>query len=224
MNAIKSRISRIIACRKYRKDHITIGKHADVKNARLGSYVNIAHHAQVGDAAIGKRTSIGRYTKVRYAEVGKYCSISWDVTIGAIEHPIHALSTHAFPYRKRFGLCDRDEQIDHKTVTVGNDVWIGCGAIIMPGTVVGDGAIIGAGAVVTHDVSAYEIVGGVPAKHISWRFPAEMIQQLEKIKWWNASDQFVREHIDLFSPTNDLTAQDEIIQTLLLEMNDREEE
>ena len=190
----------------------------------MESYGNIAHHAQVGDAVIGTRSSIGRYSKVRYAEIGKYCSVSWDVTIGAIEHPLQALSTHAFPYRKRFGLCERDEQIEHKKAIIGNDVWIGCGVIIMPGVTVGDGAVIGAGAVVTHDVSPYEIVGGIPAKHISWRFPKNIIEELEKIKWWNASDQFMREHIDLFAPTNDLTAQNSIIESLVQAMENREGE
>ena len=53
-----------------------------------------------------------------------------------------------------------------KKVVIGNDVWIGTRAIILPGTTIGNGAIIGAGAVVTKDVPEYGIVGGVPAKLI----------------------------------------------------------
>ena len=58
---------------------------------------------------------------------------------------------------------------DEQPVTIGDDVWIGDRVIILPGIKVGDGSIIAAGAVVTHDVPAYAIVGGVPAKVIGMR-------------------------------------------------------
>ena len=66
------------------------------------------------------------------------------------------------------------EQGDDETrsVTIGNDVWIGRRAMIMPGVTVGDGCVIGAGAVVTKDVPEYSIVGGVPAKVIKSRLSA----------------------------------------------------
>jgi len=67
---------------------------------------------------------------------------------------------------------------------IGNDVWIGYGAIVMRGLKIGNGAIIGAGAVVTRDVEPYTIVGGVPAKVIKKRFSFEDIKKLEELKWW----------------------------------------
>lgn len=219
MYVIKQFLKNQLLKRQYRKQHISIAKHVDLQNVKLEPYVNIAHHAQVGDATVGKRSSIGRFSKVRYAEIGRYCSISWDVTIGAIEHPLHALSTHAFPYRKRFGLCDKDRQIEHRTVVIGNDVWIGCGAIIMPGVEIGDGAVVGAGSVVTHPVAPYEIVGGSPARHISWRFPKQTIELLEKLRWWDAPDTFLREHIEAFSPDHDISADDSVLKTLIEEMD-----
>jgi acetyltransferase-like isoleucine patch superfamily enzyme len=54
-------------------------------------------------------------------------------------------------------------------VRIGNDVWIGTRAIILPGVQIGDGAIIGAGSVVTRDVPALAVVGGVPARVIKYR-------------------------------------------------------
>ena len=64
--------------------------------------------------------------------------------------------------------CEKSQNKSFK-VEIGNDVWIGARAIIMPGVTVGDGAIIGAGAVVTKDVPSCAIVGGVPARVIKMR-------------------------------------------------------
>lgn len=68
---------------------------------------------------------------------------------------------------------------------VGNDVWIGGGAIVLSGLRVGHGAVIGAGAVVTKDIEPYSIVAGVPARKIGMRFDAETIDQLLRIRWWD---------------------------------------
>ena len=64
-------------------------------------------------------------------------------------------------------------------------MWIGHGAILLPGITVQDGAVIAAGAVVTKDVPAYQIVGGVPAKPIKPRFPAKIAGQLQALAWWD---------------------------------------
>ena len=83
-------------------------------------------------------------------------------------------------------------------VTIGNDVWIGWHAIIMPGVTIGDGAIVAAGAVVTHNVPAYAIVGGVPAKIIKMRFSGENIKKFLRIKWWDWPDEKIKENLELF--------------------------
>ena len=128
----------------YKKRGICICNNVELGDNDLGDHVNIAHHAQVTSSTVGLRTSIGRYTKVRFANIGKYCSISWDCTIGATAHPLHSLSSHAFTYRSQFGLVDKNSEITHEYVNIGNDVWIGCGVIILPGVTIGDGAVIGA--------------------------------------------------------------------------------
>lgn len=70
-------------------------------------------------------------------------------------------------------------------IIIGNDVWIGYEAVILPGVTIGDGAVIGCRAVVTKDIPPYTIVGGVPAKPIRKRFDEETIKELQKIKWWD---------------------------------------
>ena len=68
---------------------------------------------------------------------------------------------------------------------IGNDVWIGQSATILPGAQIGDGVIVGAGAVVAGVVSDYAIVVGNPAKVVRMRFPDETIARLKTIKWWD---------------------------------------
>ncbi|TGR67576.1 CatB-related O-acetyltransferase, partial [Mesorhizobium sp. M2D.F.Ca.ET.223.01.1.1] len=84
-------------------------------------------------------------------------------------------------------------------ITVGNDVWIGNGAMILPGVEIGDGAIVGAGAVVTKSVPPYAIVGGSPARLIRYRFPEEIISKLLVIQWWRWDDDKVKKEAALLS-------------------------
>ena len=78
---------------------------------------------------------------------------------------------------------------------IGNDVWIGYEAVIMPGVTIGDGAIIGTRAVVTRDVPPYTIVGGVPTKPIRKRFSEETVSALLKMKWWEWDTNKIRENL-----------------------------
>ena len=68
----------------------------------------------------------------------------------------------------------------------------------MRGVKIGDGAVVAAGSVVTADVTPYSIVGGIPARHIKYRFSAETVKKLLKIQWWNWSDKKIKENVHLF--------------------------
>lgn len=68
---------------------------------------------------------------------------------------------------------------------IGNDVWIGNSATIMPGVKIGHGAIIGTNSLVTKDVEPYTIVGGNPARLIRKRFDEGSIEFLLKLNWWD---------------------------------------
>ena len=88
------------------------------------------------------------------------------------------------------------------------------GSVVLAGINIGDGAVIGAGAVVTKDILPYEIVGGVPAKHINFRFNSAIIKRLVKIEWWNFPDDVIKNNIDLFSPFINLEEKLDILEKI----------
>lgn len=117
-------------------------------------------------------------------EVGAFCSIGPEVRILAgSEHATMRASTFGFDV----AIHSRDAIVKGTTV-IGNDVWIGLGAIILSGVVVGDGAVIGAGAVVSKPVPPYAIVAGNPARIIRYRFDEPIRRRLLAVRWWDWED------------------------------------
>ncbi|WP_088894338.1 Vat family streptogramin A O-acetyltransferase [Leptolyngbya ohadii] len=122
--------------------------------------------------------------------IGKFCAIARGAKfiMNGGTHRMSGFST--FPF-EIFGqgwervASQTDDSAYKGDTVIGNDVWIGYEAVIMPGVQVGDGAIIAAKSVVTKDVAPYAIVGGNPAKQIRQRFPDEIIQKLLELAWWN---------------------------------------
>ena len=122
--------------------------------------------------------------------IGKFCSLAKDCTfmMNGANHTFTSFSTYPFAVFKN-GWGDGDvEQLKSQTrgdTIVGNDVWIGRSATIMPGVEIGDGAIIGAHAIVGRNVPPYTIVAGNPAREIRKRFDEKTIVELQNIKWWD---------------------------------------
>lgn len=83
------------------------------------------------------------------------------------------------------------EGVNRNQIIIGSDVWIGCDVTLLGGVRIGNGAVIGAGAVVAKDVPPYAVVVGNPARVIKYRFPQEVIDKMQKIKWWNWTDEKV---------------------------------
>ena len=122
--------------------------------------------------------------------IGKFCALARGVKfiMNGANHKLTGFSTYPFGI---FGqgweaAIPAPENLPSRGDTVvGNDVWIGYDALVMPGVQIGNGAIVAARAVVVKDVPAYAVVGGNPAKVLKSRFPPETVAALEQIAWWN---------------------------------------
>jgi chloramphenicol O-acetyltransferase type B len=85
---------------------------------------------------------------------------------------------------------------------IGNDVWIGAEALIMPGVQIADGAVIASRAVVTKNVGGYEIWGGNPARLIKKRFKDEDIEKILQIKWWDWELETLKKNLTYIRSAN----------------------
>lgn len=131
--------------------------------------------------------------------IGKYCSIAGNIQIflGG-DHRVDWITTYPFAELLPEQFPDIKGSPKSKgDVIIGNDVWIGNDAKIMSGVHIGDGAVIAGSAVVTKDVAPYEVVGGVPAKHIKFRMPENRIPDLLKLSWWHWPDEKVAEAVPI---------------------------
>ncbi|GAA4662825.1 DapH/DapD/GlmU-related protein [Bartonella pachyuromydis] len=166
---------------------------ARLHGCKLGRYVEINERVVLRDVTVGDFSYFERNSEAIYSEIGRFCSIASYVRMNALEHPVERLSTHKITYRPNEYFrympldCSFRERRRAKRVIIGHDVWIGHGAVIMPGITIGHGAIIGANAVITKDIFPYMIVAGVPAKLLRMRFSEGIIQALLEMAWWNWS-------------------------------------
>ncbi|MGL3607545.1 DapH/DapD/GlmU-related protein [Rhizobium sp. G187] len=180
-----------------------IHESARVVNATLGRYTEVAERCRLEEVEMGDYSYIMQDGAVWCATIGKFANIAAAVRINATNHPTWRPTLHHFTYRAAdyFDGAENDHDFfawrRENRVTIGHDVWIGHGATILPGVTIGDGAVIGAGAVVSRDVGAYTIVGGVPAKLIRERFPADIAEGMQKLAWWDW------EHDRLFAALED---------------------
>ena len=123
--------------------------------------------------------------------IGKFCQIASGVEfiMNGANHQMNAVTT--FPFYTLEGWDMEPPSMDDLRLkgdtVIGNDVWIGQNAVILPGVHIADGAIIGANSVVGSNVEPYTIVAGNPARAIRKRFDDELIGYLLAFKWWDKS-------------------------------------
>lgn len=159
--------------------------------------------------------------------IGSFCSFAFGVE-AVFNHEKRFITTHPIIYagqeRENMevpysvygdcfgemylkGLHPHKDVLKSKRSIIGNDVWLGRNVLITNGANIGNGVIAGAGSVITKDVPDYAIVVGAPARIIKFRYSPQQIEQLNKIKWWDWSDDEIRERFDdLYLPVDEFIA------------------
>ena len=193
------------------EDEIYIKPTITRKNIRVGDFSYIAdrdferhvthHYEWLGDRLV----------------IGKFCQIAAGVefVMNGANHQMNAVSTFPFYTLEGWDMeppASDDLPLKGDTV-IGNDVWIGQNAVILPGVHIGDGAIIGANSVVGSDVDSYTIVVGNPAKVLRKRFDDELTDLLLKFKWWDKSIDEINKLIPILICSN--------LETVRVELRNR---
>ena len=138
--------------------------------------------------------------------IGKFCQIAAGVNfvMNGANHQMNAAATYPFYIfegwdQKAPPLSELPLKGD---TVIGNDVWIGQNATLLPGVHIGDGAIIGMDSVVAKDIAPYSVAVGNPAKEIRKRFDDELIQLMLKLKWWDMEIDAINKLIPVLTDGN----------------------
>jgi acetyltransferase-like isoleucine patch superfamily enzyme len=201
---LKKKISPLMTIIK--NPHVQLTGNVFLNNCKISREVKIYDKTVISNAKIGSYTYVGGNSKIMNTRIGKFCSLGPNLKIGLGIHPTNFISTYPGFYSKKASgvksLNVNTSIVEHKKITIKNDVWIGDGVTIVDGITIGNGAVIASGAVVTKNVPDYAIVGGVPAKVIKFRFTDKEITKLNEIQWWNNDINQIKEKASLFLEPN----------------------
>ena len=164
---------------------------ASVRDCVLGRYTEVGARTSMIESRMDDYSYVVNDCEIIYTSIGKFCSIAAMVRINPGNHPMWRVTQSHFTYRASAyfeGEEDEAAFFDWRRsypVGLGHDVWIGHGAIVLPGRSIGNGAVIAAGSVVTKDVPPYTVVAGVPARPVKRRFDEATAEAIEALAWWN---------------------------------------
>ena len=193
-NYFKNEFSSQLLCETVKHPNISVG---------VFSYYSGYHHKHHFEECV--RYLDKKKKNVDKLFIGKYCSIGSGAVFmmaGNQGHRMDWVSTFPFYYQANIFKTSKNAYVKSGDTIIGDDVWIGSEAMIMAGVTIGSGAVVAARAVVTKDVPPYAVVGGNPAQILKYRFDEESIVKLLTLKWWDWSEEEVKDAMPLICSDN----------------------
>lgn len=172
-----------------------------LRRCKIDGTSKVCVRSELSNVQMGKYSYIGSSCFIVNAQIGSFCSIADKCSIGGAMHPIDRVSSSPVFHtgknilKKNFAVSP---SIKTPRTIIGNDVWIGMGCYIKAGVTINNGAVVGMGSVVTHDIPAYEIWAGNPARKIRDRFSSEIADKLNSTEWWNWTEEEIEKNAGLF--------------------------
>jgi|TARA_B100001971_G_C18050740_1_gene462718 acetyltransferase-like isoleucine patch superfamily enzyme len=201
----------------HKTSKINFKPNSSINNAFIEEHVDVSlFEGNLESLSIGRCTYVSRDMMVHglngILNIGRYCSIAGRLALvgGNGFHQYNRLSTFPFSQRLPFSKSNAAKTLFSDNacfpineICIGNDVWIGEDVFIAKNVKIGNGAVIAAKSVVTRDVPGYAIVAGNPAEIKKYRYSKEMIDMIEKIKWWEWPIEEIIKNIKIFKLTGD---------------------
>lgn len=177
---------------------------AKLVDTELGAYTEVGARTILNEVTMGDYSYVVNDGQITYTTIGKFCSIAAMTRINPGNHPMHRATQAHFTYRASAYFPGESDDADFFAwrrahhCTIGHDVWLGHGAIVLPGRKTGTGSVIAAGAIVTKDVPPYTIVAGNPARPVRRRFSETVEDGLMELAWWNWDHEMLRQALPDF--------------------------
>jgi len=177
---------------------------AKLVDTELGAYTEVGARTILNEVTMGDYSYVVNDAQITYTTIGKFCSIAAMTRINPGNHPMHRATQAHFTYRASAYFPGESDDADFFAwrrahhCTIGHDVWLGHGAIVLPGRKIGTGSVIAAGAIVTKDVAPYTIVAGNPARAGRRRFSEAVEDGLMDLAWWNWDHEMLRQALPDF--------------------------
>ncbi|WP_371421573.1 chloramphenicol acetyltransferase [Tardiphaga sp.] len=177
---------------------------AKLVDTELGAYTEVGARTILTEVTMGDYSYVVNDGQITYTTIGKFCSIAAMIRINPGNHPMHRATQAHFTYRASAYFPGESDDADffawrrEHHCTIGHDVWLGHGAIVLPGRQIGTGAVIAAGAIVTKDVAPYTIVAGNPARPVRRRFSEAVEDGLLELAWWDWDHEMLRQALPDF--------------------------
>lgn len=182
-----------------------------IASSTVNKHAKVCSGSQITGSQIDRYSYIGHDCFVVKARISSFVSVADNCRIGGATHPMERVSMSPVFHKGKNVMKKNFARIDSiptPITTIGADVWLGAGVTVLSGVSIGTGAVIGAGSVVTKDVGPYEIWAGNPARKIRDRFDEETKEKLLTTKWWEWSEEKLKNHGKLFSDVSAFVAAD----------------